>query len=88
MSPDVVIPEAVFAVIVTVPAASAVVIPVPPVIVKVPPCTIVLPPLSASISKRFPPLTKQVEQDISPRAESEIGLLAETANVPGAFGRV
>ena len=38
--------------------------------------------------KSVPPETRQVEQEMSPRAERAIGLDAETATVPLAFGNV
>ena len=57
--------------------------------VTVPPWLIVeLEPDVAARVKREPPETKHVEQEISPSADKAIGLVADTATVPEALGKV
>lgn len=76
--------------IVTVPEALLVVVmSVPAAIVTVPPWLIVeLVPVVAARVKSVPPETTQVEQPMSPKAESVTGAVAETATVPEALGIV
>ena len=72
------------------PAEPVVVIPAPAVKVKVPPWLTVwvVVPEEAPAVQRLPPDTRQVEQPMSPRAERVTGLVAETATVPVALGKV
>ena len=66
-----------------------VVMPFPWMNVAVPPWLIVeLEPEDPARVQRLPPDTRQVEQPMSPRAERVTGLVAETATVPVALGKV
>jgi hypothetical protein len=61
---------------------------VPSAKVNVLPWSIVCGVVPSVMVKSVPPETKQVEQEISPAAEREIGEEAETATVPEALGNV